>query len=140
MVPPTLSDPENVFFLTPQELRSVTEKGCFQLLAVFSMYISFLQEKRLFTKYFTRRRRIDCRIFVICFDTNIFISFSFPASFYGSSHASLPLKDAGATTELSFRFRTSRTEALLVLVAGRIDYLLVMLRNGAVKVRGLMLK
>ena len=47
--PPTLSDPENVFFVTPPELRSITERGCFQLLAVFSMYISFLQEKRLFT-------------------------------------------------------------------------------------------
>ncbi len=60
----------------------------------------------------------------------------FAASFYGSSHVSLPLKDAGSTTELGFRFRTARKEALLVLVAGRIDYCLVMLRNGVLKVGG----
>ena len=57
------------------------------------------------------------------------------ASFYGSGHASLPFEDAQSTTDLSFRFRTSRAEALLVLVAGRTDYCLVMLQAGAVKVR-----
>ena len=59
---------------------------------------------------------------------------SFLASFYGSSHVELPLLDSSSTTELGFRFRTSRTEALLLLAAGRMDYCLVMLRNGAVKV------
>ncbi|TRY66991.1 hypothetical protein TCAL_11761 [Tigriopus californicus] len=60
--------------------------------------------------------------------------FSVPASFYGSSHVSLPLQDAKSTTDISFRFRTSKAEALLVLVAGRIDYCLVMLQGGAIKV------
>ena len=60
--------------------------------------------------------------------------FSFPASFYGSGYASLPFEDAQSTTDLSFRFRTSRAESLLVLVAGRTDYCLVMLQAGAVKV------
>ena len=65
-----------------------------------------------------------------------FLYFSFiSASFYGSGHASLPFEDAQSTTDLSFRFRTSRAEALLVLVAGRTDYCLVMLQAGAVKVR-----
>ena len=59
----------------------------------------------------------------------------FPASFYGSGYASLPFEDAQSTTDLSFRFRTSRAESLLVLVAGRTDYCLVMLQAGAVKVR-----
>ena len=62
-------------------------------------------------------------------------SYFFPASFYGSGYASLPFEDAQSTTDLSFRFRTSRAESLLVLVAGRTDYCLVMLQAGAVKVR-----
>ena len=61
--------------------------------------------------------------------------FFFSASFYGSGYASLPFEDAQSTTDLSFRFRTSRAESLLVLVAGRTDYCLVMLQAGAVKVR-----
>ena len=60
--------------------------------------------------------------------------FFISASFYGGGHASLPFQDAQSTTDLSFRFRTSRAEALLVLVAGRTDYCLVMLQAGAVKV------
>ena len=63
------------------------------------------------------------------------VLFSFAASFYGSGYASLPFQDAQSTTDLSFRFRTSRAESLLVLVAGRTDYCLVMLQAGAVKVR-----
>nr|XP_040572531.1 chondroitin sulfate proteoglycan 4-like [Lepeophtheirus salmonis] len=55
-------------------------------------------------------------------------------SFYGSSYVSLPMHDAKSTTDLSFRFRTSRSEALLVLVAGKTDYCLVMLQTGIVKV------
>ena len=45
------------------------------------------------------------------------------------------MQDAQSTTDLSFRFRTSRPEALLVLVAGRTDYCLVMLQAGTIKVR-----
>ena len=63
-----------------------------------------------------------------------FFLFSISASFYGSGYASLPFHDAQSTTDLSFRFRTSRAEALLVLVAGRTDYCLVMLQAGIVKV------
>ena len=61
--------------------------------------------------------------------------FSFSASFYGSGSVTLPMQDAQSTTDLSFRFRTSRPEALLVLVAGRTDYCLVMLQAGTIKVR-----
>ena len=62
------------------------------------------------------------------------ISFPFAASFYGSSHAALPLADARSTTSISFRLRTSRPEALIVLAAGRVDYCLVMMQGGAIKV------
>ena len=58
------------------------------------------------------------------------------ASFYGSSHAALPLADARSTTSISFRLRTSRPEALIVLAAGRMDYCLVMMQGGAIKVSG----
>ena len=44
------------------------------------------------------------------------------------------MQDAQSTTDLSFRFRTARSEALLVLVAGRTDYCLVMLQAGTIKV------
>ena len=44
------------------------------------------------------------------------------------------MQDAQSTTDLSFRFRTSRAESLLVLIAGRTDYCLVMLQAGAIKV------
>ena len=60
----------------------------------------------------------------------------FSASFYGSSHAALPLADARSTTSISFRLRTSRPEALIVLAAGRVDYCLVMMQGGAIKVSG----
>lgn len=57
------------------------------------------------------------------------------ASFYGSSYIALSLQEARSTTDLSFRFRTSRPDALLFLAAGRTDYCLVVLQSGAVKVR-----
>ena len=60
--------------------------------------------------------------------------FFISASFYGSGWVSLPMQDAQSTTDLSFRFRTSRAESLLVLIAGRTDYCLVMLQAGAIKV------
>ena len=56
------------------------------------------------------------------------------ASFYGSGSVSLPMQDAQSTTDLTFRFKTSRAESLLVLVAGRTDYCLIMLQAGAIKV------
>ena len=58
----------------------------------------------------------------------------FPASFYGSSFVSLPLQDAKSSTYISFKFRTSRPESLLFLVAGKTDYCLIMLQQGIVKV------
>ena len=66
----------------------------------------------------------------------MYISFLllFSASFYGSGSVTLPMQDAQSTTDLSFRFRTSRAEALLVLVPGRTDYCLVMLQAGTIKV------
>ena len=63
-----------------------------------------------------------------------YVPFCFSASFFGSGWLSLPMQDAQSTTDLSFRFRTSRAESLLVLVAGRTDYCLVMLQAGAIKV------
>jgi chondroitin sulfate proteoglycan 4 len=57
------------------------------------------------------------------------------ASFYGSSYIALPLQEARSTTDLSFRFRTSRPDALLFLAAGRTDYCLVVLQAAALKVR-----
>lgn len=57
------------------------------------------------------------------------------ASFYGSSYIALPLQEARSTTDLSFRFRTSRPDALLFLAAGRTDYCLVVLQSAALKVR-----
>ena len=66
---------------------------------------------------------------------NQFSVFCFSASFYGSGFANLKLQDARSTTDLSLRFRTSRPEALLVLVAGKTDYCLVMLQGGMIKVR-----
>ena len=54
----------------------------------------------------------------------------FSASFYGSSYLSLPLEDAKSSSDISFRFRTSRPESLLFLVAGRTDYCLIMLQQG----------
>ena len=57
------------------------------------------------------------------------------ASFYGSSYISLPLTDAKSSTDISFKFRTSRPESLLFLAAGRTDYCLIMLQQGILKVR-----
>lgn len=47
----------------------------------------------------------------------------------------MPLQEARSATELSFRFRTLRPNALLLLAAGRTDYCLVVLQSGALKVR-----
>ena len=65
------------------------------------------------------------------------IGYHWTASFYGSSYASVPLQEARSTTELSFALRTGQKEALLLLAAGRTDYCLVVLHNGALKVQSL---
>jgi chondroitin sulfate proteoglycan 4 len=61
------------------------------------------------------------------------------ASFYGASYISVPLQDAKSTTELQFKFRTKRADAMLFLAAGRTDYCLVRLESGRLKVRTLSL-
>lgn len=65
---------------------------------------------------------------------SILIRPTLEASFYGSSFVSLPLQDAKSSTDISFKFRTSRPESLLFLVAGKTDYCLIMLQQGIVKV------
>ena len=57
------------------------------------------------------------------------------ASFYGASYISVPLQDAKSTTDLQFKFRTRRPDAMLFLAAGRTDYCLVRLESGRLKVR-----
>lgn len=56
------------------------------------------------------------------------------ASFYGSSYVSVPLQDAKSATDVQLRFRTKRPDALLFLAAGRIDYCLIRLESGRLKV------
>ncbi|RWS29422.1 Chondroitin sulfate proteoglycan 4-like protein [Leptotrombidium deliense] len=56
-------------------------------------------------------------------------------SFYGSSFVSLPLEDARSTTKISFRLKTYRSDAIIFLSAGPIDYCLITLDNGALKLR-----
>lgn len=56
------------------------------------------------------------------------------ASFFGSNIVALPLQDARSSTSLSFRFKTSRPDGLLFLAAGTVDYLLVTLESGHIKV------
>ncbi|RWR99323.1 chondroitin sulfate proteoglycan 4-like protein, partial [Leptotrombidium deliense] len=56
-------------------------------------------------------------------------------SFYGSSYMSLPLEDARSTTIILFRLKTYCKNAIIFLSAGPIDYCLITLENGALKVR-----
>ncbi|KAK2724192.1 hypothetical protein QYM36_000899, partial [Artemia franciscana] len=60
---------------------------------------------------------------------------SFAASFFGGSHVSVPIQEARSSTEISLRFKTSKTDALILLAAGKIDYCLLLLQDGALKVR-----
>ncbi|EFA11160.2 Chondroitin sulfate proteoglycan 4-like Protein [Tribolium castaneum] len=56
------------------------------------------------------------------------------ASFYGSSHISLPFQEAKSSTDVHFRFRTLLPNALILLVAGTTDYCIVRLENGRIKI------
>ena len=47
----------------------------------------------------------------------------------------LPLEDASSDTDISLRFRTHRTEGLLLLAAGGTDFCSIELQAGAVRVR-----
>ncbi|RWS13968.1 Chondroitin sulfate proteoglycan 4-like protein [Dinothrombium tinctorium] len=45
------------------------------------------------------------------------------------------MEDARSTTKISFRLKTHRTDGMLFLAAGPIDYCLILLENGALKLR-----
>lgn len=47
------------------------------------------------------------------------------ASFYGASYISYPLQEAKGVTDISLRFRTHLSDALLLLAAGKTDYCMV---------------
>ncbi|XP_053624900.1 chondroitin sulfate proteoglycan 4 [Plodia interpunctella] len=55
------------------------------------------------------------------------------ASFYGASYISYPLQEAKGVTDISFRFRTHLSDALLLLAAGKTDYCMIRLEGGRLK-------
>nr|XP_049691935.1 chondroitin sulfate proteoglycan 4 isoform X2 [Helicoverpa armigera] len=55
------------------------------------------------------------------------------ASFYGASYISYPLQEAKGVTDMSFRFRTHLSDALLLLAAGKTDYCMIRLESGRLK-------
>lgn len=55
------------------------------------------------------------------------------ASFYGASYITYPLQEAKGATDISFRFRTHLSDALLLVVAGKTDYCMIRLEGGKVK-------
>ncbi|XP_075990954.1 chondroitin sulfate proteoglycan 4-like protein isoform X2 [Anticarsia gemmatalis] len=55
------------------------------------------------------------------------------ASFYGASYISYPLQEAKGVTDISFRFRTHLSDALLLLAAGKTDYCMIRLESGRLK-------
>ncbi|KAG1674790.1 Chondroitin sulfate proteoglycan 4 [Nymphon striatum] len=56
-------------------------------------------------------------------------------SFYGASYVHIGLQDASSSTNIYIRFKTHRSDALLLLAAGTTDYCLVSIQDGSVKVR-----
>ncbi|XP_034935285.1 chondroitin sulfate proteoglycan 4 [Chelonus insularis] len=55
-------------------------------------------------------------------------------SFYGSSYIHFPVQEAKGSTDISFRFRTHLSDAILLLAAGKTDYCLIKLEAGRLKV------
>ncbi|KAJ2954210.1 hypothetical protein O0L34_g2449 [Tuta absoluta] len=55
------------------------------------------------------------------------------ASFYGASHVAYPLQEAKGATDISFKFRTRLSDALLLLAAGKTDYCMIRLESGRLK-------
>ncbi|XP_049885189.1 chondroitin sulfate proteoglycan 4 [Pectinophora gossypiella] len=55
------------------------------------------------------------------------------ASFYGASYVAYPLQEAKGVTDISFRFRTHLSDALLLLAAGKTDYCMIRLESGRLK-------
>ncbi|XP_022246214.1 chondroitin sulfate proteoglycan 4-like [Limulus polyphemus] len=67
--------------------------------------------------------------------TSIKVFVLITASFYGASHVFVPVQDASSDTDIFFRFKTHRADALLFLAAGPPDYCLLTLQAGEIKVR-----
>ncbi|KAL2732460.1 chondroitin sulfate proteoglycan 4 [Vespula maculifrons] len=57
----------------------------------------------------------------------------FLLSFYGASYIHLPVQEAKGATDISFRFRTHLSDAMLLLAAGKTDYCLIKLEAGRLK-------
>ncbi|KAI5708933.1 hypothetical protein M8J76_006624 [Diaphorina citri] len=76
------------------------------------------------------------RLFLIfcCSVLNVSVLATETASFYGASYISVPFQEAKSTTTISFKFRTKRSDAILFLSAGKIDYCLLRLESGRLKV------
>ncbi|XP_057318749.1 chondroitin sulfate proteoglycan 4 [Microplitis mediator] len=55
-------------------------------------------------------------------------------SFYGSSYIHFPVQEAKGSTNISFRFRTHLSDAILLLAAGKTDYCLIKLEAARLKV------
>uniref|UniRef100_A0A2A4JAN3 Laminin G domain-containing protein n=1 Tax=Heliothis virescens TaxID=7102 RepID=A0A2A4JAN3_HELVI len=66
--------------------------------------------------------------------TYVSVGFAYDkASFYGASYISYPLQEAKGVTDMSFRFRTHLSDALLLLAAGKTDYCMIRLESGRLK-------
>lgn len=55
-------------------------------------------------------------------------------SLYGASYIHFPVQEAKGGTDISFRFRTHLSDAILLLAAGKTDYCLIKLEAGRLKV------
>ncbi|KAI4489113.1 hypothetical protein M0804_004611 [Polistes exclamans] len=62
------------------------------------------------------------------------LTLMFLLSFYGASYIHLPVQEAKGATDISFRFRTHLSDAMLLLAAGKTDYCLIKLEAGRLKV------
>ena len=58
----------------------------------------------------------------------------FSVSFYGASYIHFPVQEAKGATDISFRFRTHLSDAMLLLAVGKTDYCLIKLEAGRLKV------
>ncbi|RWS18238.1 chondroitin sulfate proteoglycan 4-like protein [Leptotrombidium deliense] len=56
-------------------------------------------------------------------------------SFYDSRLLSLPFENSRSTSKILFRIKTYRSHAIIFLSAGPMDYFLITLENGTLKVR-----
>ncbi|RWS25499.1 Chondroitin sulfate proteoglycan 4-like protein, partial [Leptotrombidium deliense] len=100
------------YFVTTKSSKNKRDK-------VYSTFVDYTQMYKVKTQRLSSKCSFD--VFIV--------------SFYGSSYVSLPLEDARSTTKISFRLKTYRNDAIIFLSAGPIDYCLITLENGALKVR-----